>query len=350
MMNRLNLPQASDGRLFAANHHESHTHLWHAFYSGQNPASLYERILEAEILNIQFFGDYNGLDRLAHVTGLSPLSATRDPAALLFAARFYTLSHRFYDADAALERARHFGADEALVQSLQCTLDQARGDNLDHVLAYRQNLCHQTPRISHFVSLGALLADLGEHEKAKQAYLRSFELSANLSPIGYAWASFQLGVLWGETMTEPDPEQASFWYRTALNYMPHYTHAAIHLAECKIMEGAYEEASQLLDSVATTDEPEIRWRKAELLAQSGDQAAADIELYATRHAYERLLARHELAFADHAAEFYVETGLDPARAMALAFTNLSNRPTPRAYDLVYRATTASAAAELMKPA
>ena len=56
--------------------------------------------------------------------------------------------------------------------------------------------------------------------------------------------------------------------------------------------------------------------------------------------YDELVARHPEAFADHAAEFWLDTGTDPHRALSLARRNLEVHQTPRAHDLFSRATRA----------
>jgi hypothetical protein len=53
------------------------------------------------------------------------------------------------------------------------------------------------------------------------------------------------------------------------------------------------------------------------------------------------LSRDPLAFADHAAEFYLGPGADPERAWVLAQQNLANRQTPRAAALAIKAAEAS---------
>jgi hypothetical protein len=59
-----------------------------------------------------------------------------------------------------------------------------------------------------------------------------------------------------------------------------------------------------------------------------------------------------LAFADHAAEFYLGPGADPDRAWALARQNLANRETDRAVALAIKAAETSGhydeACELLK--
>jgi hypothetical protein len=57
--------------------------------------------------------------------------------------------------------------------------------------------------------------------------------------------------------------------------------------------------------------------------------------------YDELLGRHHDAFVDHAAEFWLTTGGDPARALRLARQNLAVRQTPRAHALMHRASALS---------
>jgi hypothetical protein len=61
------------------------------------------------------------------------------------------------------------------------------------------------------------------------------------------------------------------------------------------------------------------------------------EISLARQRFEWVLARHALAFADHAAEFYLGPGVDAERAWVLAQLNLANRETDRAVALAIRA-------------
>jgi hypothetical protein len=55
-----------------------------------------------------------------------------------------------------------------------------------------------------------------------------------------------------------------------------------------------------------------------------------MQLDAARSAFDALLLRHPLAFADHAAEFYAGSGNDRESALELVRLNVANRPTRRA--------------------
>ena len=80
-------------------------------------------------------------------------------------------------------------------------------------------------------------------------------------------------------------------------------------------------------------DPEVPWRLADVAIAVGDGEELASHLEAARAGFEALLARHPLAFADHAAEFYLDSGGDARRAFELARLNLANRPTARAYEL-----------------
>ena len=68
------------------------------------------------------------------------------------------------------------------------------------------------------------------------------------------------------------------------------------------------------------------------MARQGKFADAEAQMQAARSGFESLLERHLLAFADHGAEFYAESGIDLRRALDLACLNVANRPTSRAFD------------------
>ncbi len=71
--------------------------------------------------------------------------------------------------------------------------------------------------------------------------------------------------------------------------------------------------------------------------RAGDPENGSQEISHARARYESLLTRSPLAFADHAAEFFLGSGHDPERAWALAEQNLANRDTERSAALAVKA-------------
>jgi hypothetical protein len=109
----------------------------------------------------------------------------------------------------------------------------------------------------------------------------------------------------------------------------------------------------LLLPVLRSGDPEVAWRLSEVYSAQARPSEAEERRLAAGAAFERLLGRHVLAFADHAAEFQLAAG-DAKRAQRLAGMNLDNRPTLRAFELAHAAAVAAsdvtAGADLLRRA
>ena len=147
-----------------------------------------------------------------------------------------------------------------------------------------------------------------------------------------AWVCFQLGMLWGELVPEPQTARAARWYRTAIDCLPSYTKARVHLAEIYSSSGRASDAEALLIPAISSGDPEVRWRLADVLASQKRYAEAEVHMQAAQFGFEALLERHLLAFADHGAEFYAGSGNNWRRALDLARVNVANRPTLRTFE------------------
>ena len=94
--------------------------------------------------------------------------------------------------------------------------------------------------------LGALLADLREFTDADRIYGQALEDYRDVSPFPVAWVCFQLGMLWGELVPEPQTARRRGWYRKAIDCLPSYTKARVHLAEIYSVSGRAGDAEALL--------------------------------------------------------------------------------------------------------
>jgi tetratricopeptide (TPR) repeat protein len=325
-------PIATDGEIAAINLESARHGAWKRFLADPRCAGRAEAIVDQEQQAAQFLGDLDALarmemaaDYLACVDGSSSQTA-------LVQAQVASAVHRFADARRHLEQARLHGAPPALVDRQMLCIDQACGNRLDTVLDARHSLAAASGRLEDLVPLGAVLADIEQFDEADRVYRQALDAYDDVSPFPLAWACFQLGVLWGELATASDTDRAACWYRRALEYVPQYVKARVHLAEICADEGRLAQAEALLVPALVSGDPEASWRLADVLALQGDPDAAATQLEAARSRFEELLARHPLAFADHAAEFYAGSGGDPRRAVALARANAANRPTRRALD------------------
>jgi tetratricopeptide (TPR) repeat protein len=211
-------------------------------------------------------------------------------------------------------------------------INQATGVDLPAALDVRQQRA-ATGRWEELVPLGALLTDLGEIDEAERTYLKALQEYPDVSPFALGWVCFQLGVLWGEGVPVPEPARAAQWYRKAIDYLPCYVKARVHLSEILLDHGDPATAQALLSPAGESGDPEVSWRLADAASAIGAEEKAVLCLEDARVGFEALLARHPLAFSDHAAEFYLGSGDHPRRAFELARLNLANRPTARAFEL-----------------
>jgi len=81
-----------------------------------------------------------------------------------------------------------------------------------------------------------------------------------VSPFPVAWICFQLGVLWGELVPEPQLARAENWYRKAIVSLPRYVKARVHLAEIHLRGGRVSDAEATLNPAIASGDPEARWR------------------------------------------------------------------------------------------
>lgn len=326
---------ATDGYIAVINLSSATQGSWSRFWRDPHRLGIAELIVEQEQLVAQFQGDLGAFDR---IKTLANQLARVDPESIrtaLISAQVASMTHRFADAQSYLEQARVRGATADDTCRLSLSIDQACGTELDAVLEARRRMAAESGRLEDRVPLGALLADQGEFDEADWIYKRALSEYQDVSPFAVAWVCFQLGVLWGELVPESQPSRAAQWYRKAIEYLPCYVKARVHLAEIYSYCGRAGEAEALLNSVIASGDPEVCWHLADVMSATGRFADAKAQMQNARSGFEVLLGKYLLAFADHGAEFYSGSGNDAARALELASANVANRPTLRAFEQAY---------------
>ena len=322
-------PSATDGEIAAINLESVRRGAWARFAQDPRLPGVAEEIVDSERLASQFLGDLDVLDRLDLLA--SKFARADDSSrAPLVQAEVASAAHRFDDARGYLARAARTGAPREAIERQALAIDQACGVELDAVLAARRGFAKASGRLEDLVPLGALLADLERFAEADTVYRRALFSYDDVSPFPLAWVCFQLGMLWGELAAVPDPALAAIWYRRAIDYLPGYVKARVHLAEIYASQDRMGDAEALLLPALSSRDPEVNWRLADVLIAQGRFEEGERQLDAARSGFDQLLERHLLAFADHAAEFYASSGNDGRRALELARTNVANRPTRRA--------------------
>jgi tetratricopeptide (TPR) repeat protein len=324
--------QTTAGEIAAINLESARRRAWNRFFADPLREGVAETVVEQEQLTAQFVGDVRAMDRLEALVGQLARGESAPARAALIQAQMASMMHRFADARRFLAQADIGGALSADVNRVLLNIDQACGENLGKVLDERREAARRSGRTEDLVALGALLADLREFTDANRIYRQALEVYRDVSPFPVAWVCFQLGVLWGELVAEPQTDQAARWYRTAIDCFPSYTKARVHLAEIYSSSGRASDAEALLTPAIPTGDPEVRWRLADVLALQKRHAEAEVHMQAAQYGFEALLERHLLAFADHGAEFYAGSGNNWRRALDLASVNVANRPTLRAFE------------------
>ena len=342
----LDYPLVTDGDIAVINLASARQQSWSRFWQDPQRPGIAECIVEQEQLTAQYVGDLTALDRLEtlviHLDRVSP-GAMRTA---LIHAQVAAMAHRFAEARDHLANAERRGAMPADVRRFRLSIDQACGTDLESVLGVRQRMAAESGRLEDLVPLGSLLADLGNFEQADRIYDRALRGYSDVSPFAAAWVCFQLGVLWGELVPEAQSSRAAYWYEKAIEYLPCYVKARVHLAEIYLGSGREKEAEALLVAVIHSGDPEVNWRLADVFDKMGRLAEAEVQLQSARSGFEALLEKHLLAFVDHGAEFYSGSGNDARRAFELASINLANRSTLRAVELARK--TATGAGPLLR--
>jgi tetratricopeptide (TPR) repeat protein len=320
----------TDGDIAVTNLQSARRRSWSRFYQDPMREGIAETVVEHEQLSAQFAGDLTALDRLEFLAKQLSQTDAASARTALIQAQVASMMHRFAEARQHLERAEIRGAPQADVSRVRLSIDQACGTNLDKVLRERRQTARKSGGIEDQVALGGLLADLREFGDADRIYKQALRNYSDVSPFPVAWVCFQLGVLWGELVPEPQVTCAAEWYEKALERLPSYTKARVHLAEIYLSCGRADDAESVLMPALSSGDPEVRWRLADVMTVQGKDA--DAQMQAARSGFETVLERHPLAFADHGAEFYAGSGNDCRRALELALVNVANRPTLRAFE------------------
>ncbi|TGS09651.1 hypothetical protein EN852_030035 [Mesorhizobium sp. M2E.F.Ca.ET.209.01.1.1] len=260
--------------------------------------------------------------------------ADADGAAFVTRARVRATFHRFTEALRDLDEAERLGVRHDVADNERATIFQAIGRYADSFVIRRTAADH----LSNFETLGALAvlhAESGDTATAEILFDKTRSCYGVVCPFPIAMLDFQRGRMW---MTAGDLKQARIWFEAACFRLPDYAPAQGHLAEVDAALGERKAAiNRLSEYAVSSDDPDYAAQLARILGENGQPEEAIRWSTLALARYNVLLGSHPAAFADHAAEFFLESGNDPERALELANMNLELRKTPRARELVARA-------------
>jgi tetratricopeptide (TPR) repeat protein len=287
------------------------------------------------LLRAQFLADHEVLDQVATLTEPHGDGA----AQLLRRAHARAAAHRFYEAGLDLDAARRAGASAEAVDAQRASLQVALGQAQEALPGLRARAARR-PGFASNCALALAEAAVGHIEEADLLYDAALHELDTTSPFPAAAVWFARGLMWSEQAG--DPHRGAAMYAQALRAVPSYVPARLHLAELEAARGNTQAALAHLERIARiSQDPESLALLGTLHRRAGDAARGAREIAQARARFEDLLQRHPLAFADHAAEFYLEAGADPERALHWARINLLARETRRAYTLAIRAAAAA---------
>ena len=257
--------------------------------------------------------------------------------ALIVRARARATFHRFADALHDLDEAGRLGADSAVLDCERAAVLQAIG-RYDEASTLMQEAAKRRADFASIAALASLCADSGDLDRAEHLFDESLNRYRGVSPMPLAQLHFQRATMW---IAQGDLPCGRSWLDAAIRRLPAYAPAQGHLAEVEASLGEADSAiARLRPLTISSDDPDYPAQLARILTEVGRVEEAREWRAQAAARYDELVARHRDAFADHAAEFWLDAGADPRRALSLARRNLEVRQTPRAHELLARATRA----------
>lgn len=250
---------------------------------------------------------------------------------LLLRSDVHVALHRFGDAKLDLIAAEGMGVAPSKVADARLSLRLSQG-HFESVVSAREKRALKLKRWQDFGRLGIAYASAGRYEDADEAYRSAIARYRSTSPMVVGWLYFARGVMWAEEAGQP--EKGRLFYERAVEHLPTYLVANIHLAEIEAEAGELKRALSRLEGCIGEDrDPELFAKLAVLYKTMGRVDDASKALTKARSIYAALLSKYPEAWADHGAEFYMGPGADPKRAFELAKLNLKGRQTPRSVAL-----------------
>jgi tetratricopeptide (TPR) repeat protein len=247
--------------------------------------------------------------------------------------------HRFAEALDDIAAAEQSGASRDEIVGVRASILVAIG-RAEEVVPQLEAVVSNNPDYSSHSALAVAYAAVGRFADADRLYVAALSDLDTTSPFPYAWIYFARGLMWTEQAG--DQARGESLYAQSLSYLPDFAVANIHLAELEATRGDLASSIARLERVvASSNEPEALSLLGQLHVRAGHSTKGLREIALARERFDWLLNRYPLAFADHAAEFYLGPGANPERAWSLAQQNLANRKTGRAYVLAIKAARAT---------
>jgi tetratricopeptide (TPR) repeat protein len=295
--------------------------------------SVPERASQVEMLLMhgQYLGRIDDYERATTLADALAHDAPTEGRVFITRARVLLTWHRFDAALADLDHAEALGARGAGSDAVRAGVLQAVG-RYDEALALRRHISVTGPDVLALGAEAAVLAERGDLDLASSTFAAAERAYPDVSPFPIAWLRYQEGAMW---LRAGDLERARPLLQEAVDRLPAYAPAEGLLAQLDAAAGRRDAAIARLSTVAAaSDDPDYAAQLARILGEAGRPEEATTWRERAKARFAELLAAHEEAFADHAADFWLNAGGDAQRGVALARRNAALRSTPRAYELL----------------
>jgi len=298
-------------------------------------------LIDLLILRGLILGRISDYERAAELADRHVGAAITDAAAYVARARTRAVFHRFTEALDDLDHADLISPQGAAVERERAAILQAMGHYHEALVTHESAVADRGEQFERVATLAGFWAERGKAEQAQHFYLDSLRSYRGVSPFPLALLDFQLGLMW---MSQHRLNEARTHFRTAAHRVPAYAAAQGHLAEIDAELGETEAAiGRLIPLATSSDDPDYAAQLARILSEIGRSEESIVWRRIAASRYDELTTAHPAAFADHAAEFWLGVGNDPAKALRLSEFNLRVRKTPRAYALMAQALDANTA-------
>jgi len=282
----------------------------------------------------QYLGRVADYERATAIADALVQEAPTEGRVFILRARVQLTWHRFAEALADLDIAERLGAQGARTDGVRAGVFKAMG-RYDEALVLHRRIVATGPDILSLGAEGAVFADRGDLAEAAATFAAAEESYRDVSPFPVAWLRFQEGAMW---LRDGDIERARPLLQEAVDRLPAYASASGLLAQLDAAAGRREAAITRLTPLAeASDDPDYAAQLARILGEAGRPEEAATWRARAEARFTELVAVHSEAFADHAADFWLNAGADAQRAVALARENAARRPTARAYELLLQA-------------
>ena len=283
-------------------------------------------------------GDYEWADERAEQL---TRDAPADGMAIVARARARARFHRFAGCVGRPRcwRSAGLGADPALVDAERAGVFQAIG-RYEAALTIYNEAAKRRADVTVLGALATLHAERGEIAAAEQLFDESsWSRYRGVSPFPLALLDFQRGPHVAGA-GRPPPSSHLVRGRNRFVACRPMRRRRAHPGRSRGRPGRTwrPRSLRLLPLTASSDDPDYTASLSRrcILGDAGRAEEAAEWRNKTAARYDELMARHPEAFADHAAEFWLDAG-DAVRARPFAQMNLEVRQTPRAHELLARA-------------